>query len=227
MQTHNMLMRTLAVLSLSGLALLTTWAIGSSAQPKTQATQPVGTKLNTLREIAKERDVEVEVPEMESTTEYEDLGLLAKQAEAIVVARLIDEESAFDGDDHILTSCRLDVQRVLKQTQLNAPLGIEAELPAPLVGPLKVVRPGGVVVVNGRRATSRLKGSEKLKPGRQFLFFLWWSPAYKAYTLAGGVSGVFLIEADQRVKPLGLKEGMRKYEGNNVQAVIDGVLTPQ
>lgn len=83
----------------------------------------------------------------------------------------------------------------------------------------------GAVLVNGRRATSKLKGSEPLKPGRDFLLFLWWSPAYKAYTLAGGVSGAFLIESEQRLRPLGSKPGMRKYGGSGLQTLIDEVLS--
>jgi hypothetical protein len=221
----NNLMRALTVFTLSVVVLLlTAWAIASSAQKNSQTTQTQGTKLKTLREIARERDVETDVSEMEESAEYEDLHVLAKHAEAIVVVRVSDEESAFDGDNHISTSYHLEVLNVLKHTKLNAPLGVGDQPPAPLVTPLKLVRPGGVVMVNDRRAFAKLKGSEPLKSGRHFLLFLWWSPARNAYTLAGGVSGAFLIDMEQRLRPLGSKAGMRKYDGNGLQALIDEVL---
>ena len=222
------LLRSLTLLTLSGIVLsLTVWAIASSSQQDTLATQADKTQRKTLLEVARARDVETDVPEMENTAEYDDVRLLARHAEAIVVGRIIEEESAFDGEDHILTSYQLDVQSVLKQTKLNAPLGMGDETPVPLVTPLKVVRPGGVVLVNGRRATSKLKGSEPLKPGRAFLLFLWWSPAYKAYTLAGGVSGAFLVDSEQRLKPLGFKSGMLKHDGEGLQTLIDEILANQ
>lgn len=224
----NRLLRALTVLTLSGLVLsLAAWAIASSAPQDKQPSQADRTKPKSLREIARERDVDADVPEMENTAEYNDLRVLARDAEAIVIGRVIDEESTFDGEDHIVTSYRLEVQSVLKHTKLNGPLGVGDEAPAPLVTPLKLARPGGVVQVGGRRAALKLKGSEPLKPGRDFVFFLWWSPAYKAYTLAGGVSGAFLIDMDQRLKPLGSKAGMRKYDGGRLQAVIDEVSANQ
>ncbi|HKB68283.1 MAG TPA: hypothetical protein VKC61_20650 [Pyrinomonadaceae bacterium] len=222
----NNLLRSLIVLVLFGFVLwLTTWAIASSGKQNIQATQVDSTRRKTLREIARDRDVETEVTEMETTAEYDDLRLLAKHAEAIVVGQIIDEESAFDGEDHILTSYHIEVQSVVKHTQLNAPLGVGAEPPGSLLTPLKLVRPGGVVLLNGHHASSMLKGSEPLKPGRRFLIFLWWSPAYRAYTFAGGLSGAFLIDSDQRLKPLGSKAGFRKHDGDGLQTILDEVLT--
>jgi hypothetical protein len=216
------LLRPLTLLTLTGIALsLTSWA-----QENSQATKTDGNKLKTLREIVRERDVETDVSELEESAEYEDLHVLAKHAEAIVVVRISDEESAFNGDNNIFTSYHVEVLSVLKQTKLNAPLSIGEEPPAPLVTPLKLVRPGGVVMVDRHRAFAKLKGSELLKPDRYFLLFLWWSPAYKAYTLAGGVSGAFLIDMEQRLRPLGSKPGMRKYDGSGLQDLIDEVWPP-
>lgn len=224
----NKILRSVTLLTLTGLALsLTAWAISFASQRNEQATQTGGAKSKKLRDLVRERDVEVEVPEGEANLEYNDLRLLAKHAEAIVVGSIVEEKSSFDGDDHILTSYRLDVRRVLKSTRLNAPLGVGQEPPAPLVTPLEVVRMGGVVEVNGRRASRKLKGGEPLKTGSDFLLFLWWSPDYKAYTLAGGVSGAFLIDGEQRLRPLGMKPGMRTYEGIALQVAIDEVLANQ
>jgi hypothetical protein len=204
----NKLLRSATVLTLSGIVLsFTAWAIASSQQqgkPTSDSSQR-----KTLRELVQERDVETDVSEMETSAEYDDLRALARDAEAIVVGHVVDEESAFDGDNYILTSYRIEVQSILKHTKLNGSLGVGDEL------------------VNGRRASSKLKGSERLKPGRDILLFLWWSPAYKAYTLAGGVSGVFLIDAEQRLRPLGSKEGMRKYDGGGLQSVIHEALINQ
>jgi hypothetical protein len=221
----NKILRSVTLLTLTGLVLsLTAWAISSVPQRDAQAAQSGGSKPKTLRELVRERDVEVDAPEGENNLEYDDLSRLARHAEAIVVGRITEEKSFFDGDDYIVTNYQLDVQRVLKHTRLNGPLGVGQEPPAPLVTPLKLARMGGVVQVNGRRASQKLKGSEPLKTGRDFLLFLWWSPAYKAYTLAGGVSGAFLIDGEQRLRPLGLKPGMRAYDGGVLQVTIDQVL---
>lgn len=221
----NKLMRLVTVLTLSGIALsLTAWAIAQKGEPVTQRD---GTKRQTLRDIARERDVEIDVAEGENSTEYGDLRLLTKHAEAIVVGRVISEESSFDGDDHIITTYQLAIQRVLKHTKLNGPLGAGDEPPAPLSTSLKFVRPGGSVLVNGHRASRRSKGTEALQPSRDVLLFLWWSPSYKAYTLAGGVSGAFLIDAELRIRPLASKRTMLRYDGSTLDSIIDEVLATQ
>jgi hypothetical protein len=221
-------LRAVTILTLAGLTLsLTAWGIASVPRQGGQVKQTEGAKPKTLREIARERDIEVEEPAEGLNTEYNDLHLLAKHAEAIVVGRIMDEESSFDGDDYIVTTYRLDVLRVLKDTRLNAPLNAGQEPPAPLVTPLKLARPGGVVTINGHRASRILKGGERLKPGTDVLLFLWWSPNFKAYTLAGGVSGVLLIDGQQRLRPLGSKTGMLKFEGGDLQAVVDEITAHQ
>jgi hypothetical protein len=224
----NKLLRSVTVLTLAGLLVtLTAWAVASTPRQGGQAARDVGQKRKTLRDIARERDIEFEVSAEELNTEYHDLRMLAKGAEAIIVGRITDEESSFDGDDSIFTTYRLDVLRVIKETRLNAPLMAGQEQPSPLITPLKLVRPGGTVLVNGHRATGRLKGAERLKPGNDYLFFLWWGPYSKAYMLAGGVSGAFLIDGEQRLSPLGSMEGMLKHKGSDLQAVVDEITANQ
>lgn len=221
----NKVLRLVTLITLSGIALsLTAWAIAQKGEPVTQRN---GTKRQTLRDIARERDVEVEAAEGENDAEYSDLSLLAKHAEAIVVGRVISEESSFDGDDHIITTYQLNIQRVLKHTKLNGPLGAGDEPPAPLGSSLKLVRPGGSVMVNGHRATRKSKGTEALQPSRDVLLFLWWSPSFKAYTLAGGPSGAFLIDAELRLRPLTSKPKLLKYDGSTLESVIAEVLATQ
>lgn len=224
----NKILRSVTLLTLTGLVLsLTVWAMSSVPQRNEQATQANGAKSKTLRDIARERDIEVDAPEGELNLEYSDFRHLIRAAEAIIVGRITEEKSSFDGDTHIVTNYQLDVQRVLKLTRLNGPLREGQEPPAPLVTPLKLARVGGVVEVNGHRASQKLKGSEPLKPGRDFLLFLWWSTNHKAYILAGGVSGAFLIDGEQHLKPLGREQGIRKYDGRALQVAIDEILANQ
>lgn len=225
----NKILRSVTLITLTGLVLsLTAWAISSVPQRDAQATQQTGSpRPKTLRDLARERDIEVEAPLSETHVEYGDFRLLAKHAEAIIVGRITEEKSSFEGDNYIVTNYQLDVQRVLKLTRLNGPLREGQEPPAPLVTPLKLARIGGVVEVNGHRASQKLKGSEPLKPGSDFLLFLWWSTNHKAYILAGGVSGAFLIDGEQHLKPLGREPGIRKYDGRTLQVVIDEILANQ
>ena len=146
--------RLVTVLASFGIAFLL--AIGTNASANMQGS-PGTQKRKTLRDLAQERDIEVDVPVLESSVEYRNLGLLARHAEAIVVARLMDEQSTFDGDDYITTTYTLDVQRVIKDTKLNGPLGLGDEPPAPLLTPVRLARAGGVVVVNGHRRFRRFR----------------------------------------------------------------------
>ena len=102
-------LRSLTILTLLAAALsVTAWAV-SLVNPQSGDKQAQGskTKRKTLRDIAQERDVEAEVSDTESNSEYEDFRLLAKHAEAIVVGRVLDEESACVGDDYdqSVTAC--------------------------------------------------------------------------------------------------------------------------
>src|ERR1044072_900343 len=137
----NKLLRSVTVLALAGLVVtLTAWAVASTTRQGGQAAPGAGQKGKTLRDIARERDVEFEESAEELNSEYDDLGTLAKGAEAIIVGRITGEESSFDGDDHIITAYQLNVLRVIKDTRLNAPLLSGQEPPAPLVTPLTLVR---------------------------------------------------------------------------------------
>jgi hypothetical protein len=218
---------TLIALTAAALSF-TAWAIASAPRQSAQAPQTGETKRKTLRDIAHERDVEVQETEGELDGEYDDLRRLAKHAEAIVVARVTDAQSSFtDGSDFIFTTYQLDVRRVVKDMRLSAPLMSDQPQPASLSTPLKLVRLGGTVQVNGYRATQAMKGGDHFKPGKDLLLFLWWSPNFNAYYLAGGVSGAFLVGADERLSPLGTKAEMLRYKGGGLQAVIDEILAAQ
>ena len=225
-------LRSLTFLTLLAAALsVTGWAV-SFVKPQSSGTQAPDNKVRrkTLREIAQERDVEAEISNTEADSEYADLRLLAKNAEAIVIGRILDEESAFDGDDNISTNYAVHVQRVLKDKTpelipMLRQLG-KQDSPAPLATPLKIVRPGGVVNVNGHRASVKVQGTnESLVVGKNYIFFLWWSYAHKAYYLAGGISGVVLVEDDFRVKPFAsAKKIKQRYEGLDLETFINEVL---
>jgi len=181
-------------------------------------------KQKTLREIANERDVEL-IRHSESETEYHDLRVLAKAAEAIVIGQVIEGRTSFAGENSIVTTYQVDVKRVLKQTELNAPLKLGQEPPAALLTPLKFVRSGGTVNVNGHRATVKLQGHESIKAGAEYIFFFWWSPSYKAYYLAGGISGVVAVGSDSRVKPLATNPDVKlKYDNMDLENFISEVL---
>ncbi len=96
--------------------------------------------------------------------------------------------------------------------------------PPPLVTPFRFVRPGGTVYVNGHRASVKLKGSEFLTLGRSYVVFLHWTGGY--YRLAGGMSGVILIDDDLRTKALGTNQALKlkKYDELSLDAFIEEVL---
>ena len=217
----NRLPRPVTLLALTAAALsLTAWAIASAPRQSPQAAQTDETKRKTLRDIARERDVE-RVSHSESEAEYDDMRQLARDAEAIVVGRVSAAETAFSGDDSIVTTYTVEVERIIKDTQLNAPLKADQPQPAPLSTPLKLVRAGGEVRVNGHRASHRFEG-EALAAGNEYVLFLWWSPSGNAYYLAGGSSGSVLVR-NGRVEPLG-KHVKLKFAGRDLEAFLSEVL---
>ncbi|HEY9401044.1 MAG TPA: hypothetical protein VIQ24_00020 [Pyrinomonadaceae bacterium] len=219
------LLRSLTLLTFLVAALsVTVWAFSLINQ---QPSKAENNSRKTLRDRARERDVEEDVPDAELNVEYASAGLLARHAEAIVIGQIAAEESSFDGDDHLATTYQVNVKQILKDVKLGAPLPAGEQSPAPLMTPLKIARPGGLLYVNGHKVSKKLRGSDALKVGKDYVFFLWWSPAYRAYTLAGGVSGAFSIENDLTIKSLGSKDGMMSYNGSRLQALVDEIHSAQ
>ncbi|HKS29181.1 MAG TPA: hypothetical protein VJS44_15240 [Pyrinomonadaceae bacterium] len=196
--------------------------IGFNSPP---AQQGVAQKRKTLRELGQERDVETAIPGQELENEYSDLGALVKSAQVIVVGRINDEESSFSGDDHIVTTYTVDVQRVLKDTTSQAVLRPQDARPLPVTSSLKFLRSGGTVTVNGHRVSMKLRGGEMLKPGKDYVLFLWWSPNFESYRLLAGSSGAFLVKENLRVQPLGYKKPLQEKTNDiDLEALINEVL---
>jgi hypothetical protein len=165
-------------------------------------------KQKKLREMTVERDVEVEGVS-ESHSEYSTFDDLARDAMAIVYGRIIDSDSFFDQSGHpmeygeiITTEYTIQIHRVLRDRTMKSIPSPDKLALAPLTTPLKIARNGGVVLVNGHRAAVKVKGYENLELGRDYIFFLFWSPDYKAYVLAGGISGAVIVNDDMSLKAL-------------------------
>jgi hypothetical protein len=199
----------------------TAWAVSLIQQQANKPQSPkAGARSKTLREAAQERDVEL-TSLSESETEFADPVQAARDAHAVVLGRIVKAESVFTGSDFIDTYFTVEVQRVLQDNTAHVPLPAGAERPALLTSPLKFVRAGGAVRVNGHTATVKVKGRELLAEGKTYILLLEWSPAYQAYHLMGGISGVILVEPDLLVRPLASsEETKRKYEGTHLEAFI-------
>lgn len=160
-----------------------------------------------LREIALQRDVEVEGVDGSHLGDptLEDIS----EANAVVYGRIIDSKSFFDESspveygENITTEYTVEVLRLVKDKTQDALPPPEQPQPAALSTPLTIARNGGVVLVKGHRAAVKVKGYEALLPGKQYLFFLFWSPDYKAYVLAHGISGAIRVNDDLSLTPLG------------------------
>jgi hypothetical protein len=81
------------------------------------------------------------------------------------------------------------------------------------------------VNVNGHRVSTKLKGSELLTAGKDYVLFLEWSPAFNSYLLMGGSSGAFLIQDNSKIKPLGSEKGLLQHEAKDLEAFIHEVLS--
>ncbi|MFN2455375.1 MAG: hypothetical protein ABR577_14260, partial [Pyrinomonadaceae bacterium] len=183
-------------------------------------------KLKTLREVGEERDVEVPVPNLETNAEFSDVSSLAKYSTAIVLGHITDEKTSLSEDgNHINTYYTVDVRRVLKDTTSSTFLRPNDQPPLPLTSPLTFVRAGGTVIVNGHRVSAKLKGSEFLKAGKDYVLFMEWSPPFKAYHLMAGSSGAFLVQNDSKIKPLGSEKKLKlQSDGTDLETFISEVL---
>jgi len=224
------ILRLLTILTLLAVMLSVTALAVSLVhqQENPQAPQnPSSDRGKTLRRIAQERDVEIPDSQRESVVEHTgDLRALVKRAHAIVLGKIIAEESSFTGDDFIDTYFTIDIQRVLKDTDLGELRSYVEGIapPVQLTTPLKVVRAGGVVYVDGHRASVNIKGRDLVQTGKDYILFLEWSTAYKAFHIIGGVSGAVLVE-NNRVKPMTSRgELKRQYSEADLETFISDVL---
>ncbi len=178
-----------------------------------------------------ERDVEVPGLEdySEVDSEYTSFEQLAKEPNAIVYGKIIETNSYFDDSglpfEHgriIMTQYTVEVLRVLKDRTQQMMIAPKMLPPAPLATPLKIKRSGGVVYVNGHRASMKEKGSESINTGSEYVFFLFWSSNYKTYYLAGGISGVVVVNFDLSLQSLASSEDMRsKFRTLKLQDLIN------
>jgi hypothetical protein len=216
---RDRLLKLLTVLSV-GAAIISFAIWSTGAVVKQQGNQ----KRKTLREIGAERDIKTNIAPSGMDNEYDDLATLTNAAEAIVVAKVDNQKSDFDGDDHISTYYNVQVESILKDVELKAPVRPGKPEPAPLQTPLKFVRSGGSVEVNGHHVRQYLRGEERLGAGQHYVLFLWWSPSYNCYYLVGGTSGAFLVRAKSNdIVPLGSASGLLKYEGASLGSFVNEV----
>lgn len=222
----------LTVLSVVAVALSAAF-LAAALQPRGAAqSRPANARQGpqkNLRERAADRDVEIP-GSSESQSEYTSLDEMTKEARAIVYGQIIDERSFFDESspaeygENITTEYTVQVGRVLKDLKVSASAATGRPTPAPLTTPLTIARNGGEVRVNGHRASVKVAGYEALKPGKEYIFFLFWSPDYKAYILAGGPSGAVLVNEDQSLKPLGSSADLQgRLRGLDLDSFIEQV----
>lgn len=228
-------MRTRFVYSLIGLTLISVVAAGLAVSRGSQQDKPTAwpSEPKSLREIAKERDVEVPgLEEYGEYHEYSDVSELAKNANAIVYGRIVERNSYFSDAglpfEHgriIMTTYTVEVLRVLKdKTEDLRPMLPPDKPAAPLKTPLKITRNGGVVYVNGHRASMKVKGFEEINPGQEYIFFLYWSSAYKTYSLAGNISGVIGVNYDSSLRSLASSEKMKtRVGGMTLESLINQI----
>ncbi|HEX5734444.1 MAG TPA: hypothetical protein VF131_16530 [Blastocatellia bacterium] len=210
--------RLLTIVTLLGIAFVSAgWFLGG-AQSQHRQSKDVdvlsGVPQKSLREIARERDVEFEsFPEI---AEFNDLSSLARSSKVIVLGRIIKAESEFTKSGHdIETIYSVDVQQVLKSDS-------RVEFP------LRFVNYGGTVYSNGHKATVKVKGIEALKIGNDYIFFLALNSNSDRYVLEGGMSSVFRVKDNARVYSLASHDENKlrlNYNGTDLQEFINQLLT--
>jgi hypothetical protein len=193
------------------LTVSTVYLQGSAQSPSAKKERP-----KKLREIAMERDVEVEGVDGSHHLTYVTMESIKQDASAIVYGRIINSRSFFDPSgapieqgENITTEYTVEVLRVLRDRTWETMPNPGRPAPEPLTTPLTIARNGGVVLVNGHRASVKVKGYEALSPGKYYVFFLFWSSNYKAYVLAHGIFSVVMVNEDSSLEPLASSKEMQ------------------
>ncbi|MGQ0762745.1 MAG: hypothetical protein ACT4OT_12135 [Acidobacteriota bacterium] len=226
MKKNLMFLSAVLVLNLS-IVYLTVFS--GYATPRKRLSVELGqSKQKKLSEIAKERDVEIEGL---SGCEGLDMNLadLRENSKAIIYGRIFSSKSYFDDSGgpeqygEIITSEYIvEVLRVIRDRTSESLPAPDKPPPSPLITPLKIARNGGFVFVNGHRASVKVKGYEDLSEGQQYVFFLNWSPSYKAYNLTGCILGAIHVSRDRRLKTL----GSSKTLGHELEMLtLEGLVT--
>lgn len=173
-------------------------------------------KPKTLRERAKERDVEVEGGGDQLSDI--DLGSLKSESHAIVYGRILNSRSFFEDShfeiesgENIVTEYEFQIARVLKDTTTEVIPLAPKPAPALLISPLRIARNGGVVSVNGHRASVKVKGFEAIESGKSYVMFLNWSPDYRAYVPTAGIFGVVAVNADRSLRSLSSSNSLQAH----------------
>lgn len=173
-------------------------------------------KPKSLRERAREHDVEVEGP---SDSDLVDITLagLKTESHAIVYGRVLNSRSFFDespfaveSGDSVTTEYEFEIVKVLKDTTREVIPAPPKPAPALLITPLTIARNGGVVAVNGHRASVKVKGFDVIESGRSYVMFLNWSPDYHAYVPTAGIFGVVAVGDDGSVRSLSSANSLQK-----------------
>lgn len=207
--------------------VVSTTVYSSINKSNAQEAKGISKEMKSLREVAQERDVEESVRSSEFDWER-DLDAVAQSSEVVILGKISDIKTSFDGDNWLRTDYTVDVQSILQPFTSKIPMELYA-LPGISFGnSLKMSRSGGSTIVNGHKVTQKNSGQEDLVKGKTYVFFLDWSPAYEAYAPVGGISGIVLVTDDLTVKPLASesksKKANFKYNDVNLNLFIEQVL---
>lgn len=195
--------------------LVATGLTKSNKLDRSSATSPatVQGRPKTLKQIAMDRDVEVDGVDGSQHLSHVTIESVTQNASAIVYGRISDSRSFFEEraseieqGETITTEYTVEVLKVLRNRTEATPLPPDKPQPTPLTTPLKIARNGGAVFVNGHRASVKVKGYEALNSGDDYVFFLYWSSDYEAYVLPLGIFSVLRVNHDLSLKPLGLSK---------------------
>lgn len=223
---RKIIFRSMTLLTLLAVLVATLAVLLVQRQGAAKSRDVKQTKQEKLREIAMKRDVEVQGP---SGCDLGDTSLanLKSESGAIVYGRItgsssfFDESSPSEAGDYITTEYTVEVLRVLKDTTLESMPPPHKAPPVPLTTPLKIARNGGVVNVNGHCATVKVKDYEDLGPGKEYVFFLNWSPDYRAYKLTNCIFGAIMVNEDLSLRSLGSsKEFKAQLHDMNLESLF-------
>jgi hypothetical protein len=155
-----------------------------------------------LRALLRDMDLDVSGERTCMEAPPDDLAALAGKSLAVVVGRIVDVRSEFDGDDGVVSFYKVAVDRVVKNPPPSIPVASGRGEIDPIADTLTFRRLSGAVSENGHTLKVRLPGDERVTAGKNVVLFLKWDPRLSIYFPVADTAGIFLVDDAERVEPV-------------------------
>jgi hypothetical protein len=212
------------VASVAGLSA----AVASRGPTTHKASQTAAdSEYKPLRALLRDRDLDVSGERTCMEAPPESFAALASESLAVVVGRIADVRSEFDGDDGVVSFYRVAVDRVVKNPPPSITVARGRGEIDPIADTLTFTRLSGTVSENGHTLKVRLPGDERVTEGKKVILFLRWDPKRAIYFPVADAAGIFLVDDAERVEPVLTRLASKYAESSTLDDFVRRIVEPR